>query len=122
MPRRLLILFLACWLPLQSGIALASCLAASALPKPAQVQSSHEHAAMAADTAHAGHGQDVAALDDGGDCEQCGLCQFVHGGAILQEATLPPAIAPASLYLASASERYTARIPETPQRPPLSAA
>ncbi|HMM55072.1 MAG TPA: hypothetical protein PKC23_08655 [Candidatus Desulfobacillus sp.] len=122
MPRRLLLLFLACWLPLQSGIALASCLAASALSQPAQVLSGHEHAAAAAETAHAGHGQIGAALDDGGDCERCNLCQFVHGGAVLQATTLLPAVVPASLYLTSASERFTARIPETPQRPPLSAA
>jgi hypothetical protein len=126
--RKLFIFFMATWLPLQAGAALASSLTSySALPRmhgQADVATTHGHhgghPAHASDTGtvqHDGHEHDAP-----GGCERCGLCQFVHGGVMLNAGASLPAVPVRHVFATPGEEPFIAHIPELLQRPPRSAA
>jgi hypothetical protein len=126
--RKLFILFIATWLPVQAGAALASSLTGySALPQApeqADVATMHDHHG-----GHLAHTNDTGAVqhdghehDAPGGCERCGLCQFVHGGVMLNAGASLPAMPPRHAFAALGDEPFIAHIPELLQRPPLSAA
>lgn len=133
MLRKLFLIFIAFWLPVQAGAALASSVASGMAPPHA-----HERADAAAAHGHDGmdhHGGPAThANDDGtvqhdghehdasGGCERCGLCQFVHGGVMLNAGASLPAMPPRHAFAALGDEPFIAHIPELLQRPPLSAA
>ena len=54
--------------------------------------------------------------------ERCGLCQFVHGGVMLNAAAHLPALPLPHFFRLPGEDRFAAHIPELPQRPPLTAA
>lgn len=127
MLRRLLLVFLALWLPIQAGAALASSLAMDVEPHPAhdpsQAGMAHDYGAV---PQHAAHVDEGAVQHDshehGAGCERCGLCQFVHGGVMLNAGADLPAVVVPPVFLTLGDERFTAHIPDLLQRPPLSAA
>lgn len=131
--RKLFLIFIAFWLPVQAGAALASSVASGmALPHPherADAAAAHGHDGMAHHGGPATHENDDGTVQhDGhehgasGGCDRCGLCQFVHGGVMLNAGTGLTAMPPRSVFAMLGDERFTAYIPELLQRPPLSAA
>lgn len=130
MLRRLILVFLAFWLPVQAGAALASTLAADLASPPAHGRAhdmtDHDHEAMHGHAAHLDGAGTIGheGHDHGpsGGCERCGLCQFVHGGVMLNAGASLPALIPSLVFPRLGDERFTAHIPELLQRPPLSAA
>ncbi len=138
MLRRLFILFLAFWLPLQGASALAMPYGGTgaatdggmASDSDAEVVHWHEGRSH-----HGGHSAHVPTSDASGagmahddhaassvSCERCGLCQFVHGGVMLNSGSSLPAEPALHTFSAPSDERFSVFIPEQPQRPPLSAA
>jgi hypothetical protein len=130
MLRKLFLLLIAFWLPVQAGSALAMSIGMPGLPQQhdaaAMAHDHHEameqhhsgHAGAAAAVPHDGHEQHGAS----GGCERCGLCQFVHGGVMLNAGMNLPAVPFQSVFALQGDERFRAHIPELLQRPPLSAA
>ncbi len=125
--RRLFILFMMFWLPLQTAAALAVPMSLPAVPQGgAHAGLQDEHALMHGHHAGMNHvGQNDAANQAGdehggsGGCERCGLCQFVHGGVPLDAGAGVPVVAVSSDFLKLGKERFRAHIPEPLQRPPL---
>lgn len=134
MLRKLFIIFIATWLPVQAGAALASSLAGFSelpqSPEQADVATMHGHDDMGHHGVHVAHADDSGAVqhdghhenDASGGCERCGLCQFVHGGVMLNAGASLPAMPPRHAFAALGDEPFIAHIPELLQRPPLSAA
>ena len=138
MLRKLFILFIAAWLPLQGVSALAmpygGAGVASGVEQAAESDASAVHwhegrshhgghgaHASSSDASEAGMAHDDHATSSVG-CERCGLCQFVHGGVMINSAVALPAVPALRVFSAPVDERFSAYIPEQPQRPPLSAA
>lgn len=132
MLRKLFLLFMAIWLPVQAGAALAMSVGAM-LPSPehgqADVAVTHDREGAVHHGGHAAQAnEDGAVQQEGhehgaaGGCERCGLCQFVHGGVMLNAGADLPGLPPRSVFAALGDEPFTAHIPELLQRPPLSAA
>lgn len=131
MLRKLFLLLIAFWLPVQAGSALAMSIGMPDLPQqhePAAAVMTHGHH-EAMEHHHAAHaGASDAVSHDGhehaasGGCDRCGLCQFVHGGVMLNAGMNLPAVPLQSVFALQGDERFRAHIPELLQRPPLSAA
>ena len=137
--RRLFILLIAAWLPLQGASALAmpyggaggkpADLAQTAEPDASTahwhdgkgLHGGHDSHVMSADTAVAGMAHDDHS-DASPSCERCGLCQFVHGGVMLNSSVSLPTVPALNAFSAPSDERFSVFIPEQLQRPPLSAA
>lgn len=133
MLRKLFLIFIALWLPVQAGAALASSVASGMAPplayERADAATTPGHDGMSHHGGHETHANDDGSVQhDGhehgasGGCERCGLCQFVHGGVMLNAGAGLPAVPPRSTFAALGDEPFTAHIPELLQRPPLSAA
>lgn len=132
MLRKLFLLLMAFWLPVQAEAALAMSVG-TMLPSQghgqADVAATHGHEGMGHHDGHSAHANEEDAVQhDGqehgttGGCERCGLCQFVHSGVMLNAGTAMPVIPLPPVFLTLGDERFTAHIPELLQRPPLSAA
>lgn len=131
MLRKLFLLLIAFWLPVQAGSALAMSIGMPVLPQQheaAAAAMAHDHHA-AGEQHHSGHtGAADGVPHDGhehaasGGCDRCGLCQFVHGGVMLNAGMNLPAVPFQSVFALQGDERFRAHIPELLQRPPLSAA
>jgi hypothetical protein len=131
--RRLFLLLIAIWLPVQAGAALALSVtkgvaAPQAHEKKADSSAALWHDDMGHHDGHAAHGGDDGSSgrhdghEHGADCERCGLCQFVHGGVMLNAAAHLPALPLPHFFRLPGEDRFAAHIPELPQRPPLTAA
>lgn len=131
MLRKLFLLLIAFWLPVQAGSALAMSIGMPGLPQQheaaaAAMTHGHPEAGEQHRSGHAG-AADAVPHDShehaaSGDCERCGLCQFVHGGVMLNAGVNLPVVPLQSVFAAQGDERFRAHIPELLQRPPLSAA
>lgn len=137
MLRRLFLVFMAFWLPVQAGAALAASLTMDVAQQPVHEQAhattaqdqagTHAHAPPdATDSGHDGHTGHAGHADHdnsvAGSCDLCGLCHFAHGGVMPNPGASLPAVALQPVFALLGDERFTGHIPELLQRPPLPSA